>query len=172
MIYKSVLEYTHKPSDHVKQILLLAIFRASNYVWRIVKVTLIAIHQCLTYNKICLNFCFTLYSTIFEYYMWRHIRLFSLNHIPFHIRHNTYTIQYKSMLYRELKNKLKSLTYINLSSQIILLFCTHIHSLWTIFSPTGDRSIPKLCTSGEMLSHPIFAPSFRAKYIMTSRRYQ
>ena len=23
------------------------------------------------------------------------------------------------------------------------------------FSPTGDRSIPKICTSGEMLSHPM-----------------
>ena len=50
------------------------------------------------------------------------------------------------------------------------------------YSPTGDRSVPKICKSGEILSHHnvshpggwdnIFAPSFRAKYIMTSQRCQ
>ena len=49
-------------------------------------------------------------------------------------------------------------------------------------SPTGDRSVPKIYTSWEMLSHVnvshpprwdnIFAPSSRAKYIMTSWRCQ
>ena len=25
---------------------------------------------------------------------------------------------------------------------------------WKLLPPTGDRSVPKICTSGEMLSHP------------------
>ena len=46
------------------------------------------------------------------------------------------------------------------------------------FFPTRDRSVPKICMSWGMLSHPMvshapgwdnnFSPSFRAKYIMTS----
>ena len=57
-------------------------------------------------------------------------------------------------------------------------------NIWeqTNVSRTGDSSVPKICTSGEMKCHPkvfhppgwdnIFAPSYRAKNGMTSWRFQ